>query len=140
MYRSVLGVAPASIGWKTLTISPQLSTEGPSAVNGTVHTIRGAVSVAWAMMAASSSGASQHVGLSQLDVVIPAGTTATLKLPVAGHEDMTISEGGSTVWKGGKFVPGVEGVISGEASAAFAVTLQVQSGAYKFGVSVGDMQ
>ena len=50
MYRSVLGVAPASIGWKTIAIRPQLSTKGPAAVNGSVHTIRGAVSVAWVMV------------------------------------------------------------------------------------------
>jgi uncharacterized protein YraI len=143
MYRSVLGVAPASIGWKTIAIRPQLSTKGPAAVNGSVHTIRGAVSVAWAMMAAaaaSGSGASAGpAGLAQLDVVIPAGSAATLELPVSDCEGVTISEGGVAVWKGGGFVPGVEGVVSGKASSASAVTLQLQSGAYKLRIKAADM-
>lgn len=140
MYRSVLGVAPASIGWKKITIRPQLSTKGPSAVNGSVHTIRGAVSVAWAAMAVSGSASSEPVGLGQLDVVIPAGSAATVELPVFDAEGVTINEGGVAVWKSAKFVPGVKGIVSGEASGASAVTLQVQSGAYKFVISAGDMQ
>ena len=51
--------------------------------------------------------------------------------------DVTITEGGQPVWKGGKFVPGVAGVLSGALSAdAKAVDFQVQAGAYAFAVSL----
>ena len=70
-----------------------------------------------------------------------AGCGRTLELPVSDREGATISEGGVAVWKGAKFVPGVEGIISGEAaSGASAVTLQVQSGAYKFRIATDGMQ
>eukprot|EP01050_Picozoa_sp_SAG11_P003627 SAG11_NODE_210_length_12303_cov_10.235824_6_plen_140_part_00 len=139
MYRSLLGVAPASIGWKTIAIRPQLSSKGPAAVNGSVHTIRGTVSVAWTMMAVSGN-VSRPVGLAQLDVVIPGGSTGVLELPVSNFEGVTISEGGVAVWEGATFVRGVEGVVFGKASGASAVTLQVRSGAYQFKLTAGNIQ
>ena len=79
-----------------------------------------------------------------LNTTIPPTALATVGVAiVAGGcapkrpADVTISEGGHPVWKGGKFVPGVAGVLSGALSAdAKAVDFQVQAGAYAFAVSL----
>jgi hypothetical protein len=139
MYRSVLGVAPTQHGWKTMAIHPQLSATGPTVTNGSVHTIRGKVEVAWVAAARGSGGstaaAGAPAGLARLDITIPAGSTATVAIPVANSTRVTISEGGAAVWAGGTFHRGVAGISAGEAQGESGVTLQVSSGSYKFKVA-----
>ena len=105
--------------------------------SGSVCTPLGDVTVAWALNATTRR--------LDLNTTIPPTALATVGVAIAAPAasapkraaDVTITEGGHPVWKGGKFVPGVAGVLSGALSAdAKAVDFQVQAGAYAFAVSL----
>ena len=123
---SSISVRPSGIGEVNLTRA-----------SGSVYTPLGDVTVAWALNATTRR--------LDLNTTIPPTALATVGVaiaaPAAGAPkraaDVTITEGGHPVWKDGKFVPGVAGVLSGALSAdAKAVDFQVQSGAYAFAVSL----
>lgn len=79
----LLGVAPTSPGYETVTITPLIGYLDLSEVSGKVPTPNGAVEVAWSLDGASV----------ELTIVIPTGTTAVLQLPagatVSGRESHT---------------------------------------------------
>ena len=121
--------------------------------SGSVYTTVGDVTVAWALNATTRR--------LDLNTTIPPTALATVGVPIAAPATrmrepwmasypswmsfrwapkaagVTITEGGQgqPVWKDGKFVPGVAGVLSGALSAdGKAVDFQVQAGAYAFAV------
>ena len=151
-YKWLLGVTPLAPGY-----APPVATAGgaaaganssisvrPSGIgevnltraSGSVYTPLGDVTVAWALNATTRR--------LDLNTTIPPTALATVGVAIAARgcapkraADVTITEGGHPVWKGGKFVPGVAGVLSGALSAdAKAVDFQVQAGAYAFAVSL----
>ena len=67
-----------------------------------------------------------------LSVTIPLGATATIGVPAA--LGATISEGGLVAWRGGDFVPGVQGIASAAAVPGIEprVDFRVGSGTYTF--------
>lgn len=71
-----------------------------------------------------------------LSVTVPAGGSATVRVPTrgAGPARATVTEGGTPVWAGGAFRPGaVPGVTSGAAAPdGSGVVLTVGSGTYAF--------
>ena len=123
---SSISVRPSGIGEVNLTRA-----------SGSVYTPLGDVTVAWALNATTRrldlNTTIPPTALATVGVAIAAAAAGAPKSPA----DVTITEGGHPVWKGGKFVPGVAGVLSGALSAdAKAVDFQVQAGAYAFAVSL----
>ncbi len=70
--RFILGVHAATPGWATATIAPQ--TGGLTSARGKVPTPRGAISVQW-----------QDGATFRLDVELPKGVTAQVKVPASAH-------------------------------------------------------
>lgn len=70
------------------------------------------------------------------DVVVPLGATADVHLPLMGLPDANVTESGEVLWKVGKLVPGVSGVLSAVADGARgALVVRVGSGSYGFAVA-----
>ena len=68
-------------------------------------------------------------------MVIPVGSTATVTLPMMGKSSVEVTEGKTTVWSAGKFVPGAAGSgIMGASAVGTDVVLTVGSGAFAFAV------
>jgi hypothetical protein len=73
-----------------------------------------------------------------LSVTVPIGTTAEVNVPAVANlgqtvQNLAIVEGQTTVWKDGKYVPGVAGITGGAVNPTrTGVVLQVQSGKYTF--------
>ena len=109
MYRSLGGIAPATPGYGVVTIAPQVSqTEGPSAVNASVSTIRGVVESRWirhphslCRLSAEQRGA--LVGtVFELHVHVPVGSRAKVTVPLL-HSDpasATLLETDALLWSG----------------------------------------
>jgi|EP01043_Picozoa_sp_COSAG02_P016870 alpha-L-rhamnosidase len=131
MYRSVLGIEPASAGWKKITVAPHILADGPASATGSMATIRGKVSVAWTR-ADSTGQRAATPAVSKLAVTIPAGATATVTIPCDETSQTTITESGKTVWTNGKFVDGVTGVGESKEQVLDGVTFEVESGSYSF--------
>ena len=131
MYRSVLGIEPASAGWKKITVKPLVLADGPASAKGTMATILGKVSVGWTRADSNGKHAAAPAA-SKVDVTIPAGTTATVTIPCIESEQTTIKESGKTVWTNGKFVNGVKGVSEPKDQVLNGVTFEIESGSYSF--------
>jgi alpha-L-rhamnosidase len=84
--RALLGLRPAAPGWAAFDVSPPFS--GLTWVQGTVPTPRGAISVRW------REGAHDAAALA-LDVTVPAGARATIRIPARAASDVT--EGGRSL-------------------------------------------
>jgi len=124
-YKSLLGVVPTKPGYASLAIHPTgvlCAGCNLTAATGTLSTPHGPVVVGWQSRNASVN----------LTVTVPIGTNATVAVPAPANASIT--EGGAAVWKGGKFVPGVSGISSAKAVAAFEpyVEFEVASGSYAF--------
>ena len=76
MHRSLGGIAPATAGYATVTIAPQVSkSTGPSAVNASVATVRGTVKSAWVRPANEGEPF-------ELKVSVPVGSRAIIRVPL----------------------------------------------------------
>jgi len=71
-------------------------------------------------------------------VIVPIGQQANINVPIMQKlgqniQNLKIEESGEVVWKGGLFVPGVEGIYKASANAAGnGITFLVGSGSYSF--------
>ncbi len=66
-----------------------------------------------------------------LNVTIPTGARAKVSVPSMGLKNVSIAEGGKTVWKNGAYVAGVVGIYSASQSAD-CVAFDTGSGSYSF--------
>jgi alpha-L-rhamnosidase len=66
-----------------------------------------------------------------LKVTVPMNTAATVYLPALASA--RVMEGGKSVWEGGRYLPGVPGIVAAEATAS-AVRLDIGGGSYEFRV------
>eukprot|EP01047_Picozoa_sp_COSAG01_P047871 COSAG01_NODE_4613_length_4878_cov_6.267211_2_plen_429_part_00 len=140
LYRTVLGVAPASPGWRDISVAPLMSAEGPAAANGSVHTVLGRVAVAWTRGGAAPDSAIIEEPRT-LSVTVPAGAVARVSIPLpsalpAGR--VSITEGQTRVFAAGKFVidklPGVHAGDIVQTSDGTMVSFAIDSGSYMFSV------
>jgi len=100
MYRSVGGIAPASPGYATVTIAPQISaTRDPAAVNSTVQTVRGKVSSNWTRHDGAICANSRQA-LVSLRVSIPVGMHGVVSVPLLGRPAASVAVQG-IVLRGG---------------------------------------
>eukprot|EP01047_Picozoa_sp_COSAG01_P010348 COSAG01_NODE_435_length_17065_cov_46.870977_16_plen_145_part_00 len=140
----MLGVAPASPGWRNISVAPLISeTEGPAAANGSVHTVLGRVAVAWTRGVAAPGHSSIEEGEARtLSVTIPAGAIARVSIPLftaLPAARALIKEGQTRVFAAGKFVIGplfkLPGVHPGGVSHdGRVVSFAIDSGSYTFSV------
>ncbi len=89
--------------------------------SASIKTVRGIISTDWKKT---------HNTLN-LDVTIPANTTASVSIPLVGSKNTTITEGNEVVWKDGNFVKGVTGITGGKQEAGY-ITFSSGSGEYRF--------
>ncbi|GAH37033.1 unnamed protein product, partial [marine sediment metagenome] len=66
-----------------------------------------------------------------LEVAIPVNSVAKVSIPKIGLQNITVTEGGRIVYKAGRFVKGVAGIIAAEGNDNY-VTFDVGSGSYSF--------
>jgi hypothetical protein len=120
MYRSLGGIAPASPGYATVTIAPQISpTLDPASANATVRTVRGVVASSW-VRHDDRLCVDGQVELVTLQVAVPVGMRGELRLPLLGRAASVVSVGARDVgasatekeelslWAAGAAVAGVE--------------------------------
>jgi alpha-L-rhamnosidase len=114
----ILGVAPASAGFKTWLVAPQPGTL--SWVEGKVPTPQGPVTVKWG----------QQAGTFTMDVQAPASTTGTITVPGSSSPDITVN--GHLVWSDGKFraAPGVTGARLAGQNVDLTVTPKAAPGGF----------
>lgn len=92
----VLGVAPASPGYRTWSVKPELG--NLRWAQGVVPTPHGSLSVAWKRGVRNRSF--------EITVTGPAGASGTVAIPLLGR-DRTIARNGRVVWRRGRAVRGV---------------------------------
>ena len=121
---------PGSRSWHSLMIVPpgNASSVWSNLTSATAeqYTPMGDIQVAWAL----GSGGDYYA----LNVTLPPNSAARVVVPtLRPAASAVIAEGGTTVWAGGRFVPGVPGVSSGAAgSDGESVEFAVGSGTFSF--------
>ena len=116
-----------SYGYQSILVDP-IPTNPPcqylTSANATTMTPRGQLSSSWTCTPSSFT----------LGVALPAGPISTIRVAKFGMGDgLVVKEGGTVVWQGGKFMPGVEGVDSGKDDGD-AIAFGVAAGVYSFSV------
>jgi alpha-L-rhamnosidase len=121
-YRSLAGLNPdpAKPGFKNVIVRPRPINNLPSA-KAEHRSMHGTVKVAWKKEGKSF----------ELDVAVPANTTATVFVPTLGKAKPTVTEGKAIVVRAGKKAKDVDGVTFLRMEDDAAV-LQVASGKYSF--------
>ena len=119
-YRDLAGISPTSPGYKTITIAPQIVGDLTHA-SGSLKTVRGVVSSSWKKNADGFT----------LEVTIPVNSTAKVRIPTMGLDNIAVTESDATVWKEGKFVKSSPGV-TGASQTQEYITFNLGSGSYEF--------
>jgi len=86
-----------------------------------IRTVRGIVSSSWKRTKNSFA----------LEIEIPGGSTAEVSLPTLGLKEITVTEGGKSVWKDDAYVDGAAGITDARRDADW-ITLELGSGTYRF--------
>jgi alpha-L-rhamnosidase len=115
-----IDVDPAGPGYKKIIIKPHVVGD-LTWVQGSVDTIRGEVVSDWT-----------HGGNSlTFNVTLPGNSTAKVHVPKMGLSNITVTEGGNTIWQSGAYVPGVTGITAGTENNDYVI-FDVGSGLYNF--------
>lgn len=131
-YTSLAGLknAKGSVAWRNISMRPL-----PEAIdrlgfaNASVRTPRGLAAISWQKQGDHSL---------EVNVTVPAGSTATVALParLGGSQVVTVAESGLTVWSNGKYTPppasaGFDG-FGTDAAPYDALLFTVGAGRYMF--------
>jgi len=121
-YSALAGINPdaAAPGFARVRIEPQMVRDLRWA-SASIETLRGAVASSW----------SREGGNVRLEVTIPVGSEAEVRIPKLGRSSVTVRESGKPVWAKDAFQPGAAGV-TGAKQDDQTVTFQVGSGHYVF--------
>jgi len=120
LYNDLAGIGFARPGYECLIIRPQI-VDGLTYVRGSVKTVRGIVAADWRRGERSLA----------MKVTVPANTTAEIRLPKMGNEEVLVTETGQSLWKAGNFIKGVPGIVAGSEDGD-RVVFEVGSGMYAF--------
>eukprot|EP00697_Spironema_sp_BW2_P007608 gnl/Spiro4/21933_TR10763_c0_g13_i1.p1 gnl/Spiro4/21933_TR10763_c0_g13~~gnl/Spiro4/21933_TR10763_c0_g13_i1.p1 ORF type:complete len:994 (-),score=297.87 gnl/Spiro4/21933_TR10763_c0_g13_i1:90-3035(-) len=147
-YEVLAGITPLEAGFSTVRIHPRGLVAGLGAVDATVATPHGTVSVSGSVKTQKSvRRAASSSQVLTVQVEVPVNVRAVVALPkpsgAASGTSPIVYEGQgserSLVFKAGKFVPGVAGIVSGihvdKAGEFGAVEFEVGSGLYHFEIS-----
>ncbi len=121
-YNALAGINPdeAKPGFERVVIAPQVARDLKWA-SGSIDTIRGTVASSWSR---SDDGF-------KLDVTIPVGSQAEVRIPELGMGPVSLSEGGQAIWKAGAYVSGPVGIGAVKESDG-ALVVEIGSGSYSF--------
>jgi alpha-L-rhamnosidase len=122
LYKTLAGIeqAESSSGFEKLLLRPRMIRDLRYA-SGSVRTVRGDVTCAWSRTDRSV----------RLDAAVPLGVEAEIVIPKFNLKNISVKEGGRTIWADGAFVPGVEGVIEAK-EASGSIIIKMGSGRYAF--------
>ena len=123
-YNALAGINPDpdKPGFERIVIAPQVVRDLQWAA-GSLDTIRGRISSSWRRA---------EDGL-RLEVSIPVGSEAEVRIPKLGMATAVVSESGQVIWKDARFQSGVPGITSMRDDAGVFV-VRVGSGDYAFGL------
>lgn len=121
VYKGIAGISPLKPGYDQILIKPEPVGDLTSA-SGSVNTVKGTVSTSW-----TRTGSTQF----NLNVTVPANSTAVISIPTFGSTTPKISEGGIVVYDG-EFKSGADSIESLESTADNRVAFNVGSGTYSF--------
>jgi hypothetical protein len=100
----------------------------------TKQTPRGEFALCWRIEHSNTTGAVAAAAVGgfslSMDVTVAANSKETTVVPLVGSA-VEITEGGTSLWKSGAYVPGVKGVV-GAALVDGAVAVEHTSGTYHF--------
>lgn len=121
-YEALAGIQPdPSRGdWEHLIVRPHVVGDLVWA-QASLDTVRGKAAVRW----------EKRPDALLLSVAVPVNSTASVYIPKLGLENPTVTEMGKALWRNGKFVSRVSGVISAEDRGDWMV-LEIGSGEYYF--------
>ena len=124
-YQQLAGIQPGSTGsgYSSVTLAPSVVGALTSA-SAQQQTVRGTVVSSWQR---DGSTLTYHA-------VVPVGSTATIRLPLLGGAQSTVSEGGRTVYAAGHREQADPGLAIGRADSQ-QLTLTAGSGDYTFTVT-----
>ena len=126
-----LDMPTGAAAWASVLVKPyaalplpaDLALAVPSA-RVTLQAYRGVLEVSWARLGGAGPGVCRNVTL-------PSGSGGVVSVPRSVGEATGVREGGRSVWVGGAFVPGVEGVLGAAEEGAF-IAFEVTAGAFTF--------
>jgi alpha-L-rhamnosidase len=124
-YNALAGINldTAKPGFERVVIAPQVVRDLKWAA-GSLDTIRGTVASSWSR---SDNGL-------RLEVTIPVGSQAEVRIPELGLEPVTLSESGRAIWKDGKYQSWPAGV-TGARESDGTLVVEVGSGKYAFAMA-----
>ena len=123
-----LDMPQVAAAWSTISVRPYAALPLPADLSlalpharVTVDSHRGVIEVSWARIA---------TGL-QLNATLPSGSSGSVSVPKTFGAATKCAEGGTSVWAGGAYVPGVPGILAGVDDGDF-ISFAVTSGAFLF--------
>ena len=124
-YNALAGINPdtAKPGFERVLIAPQVVRDLKWA-EGSLDTIRGTVASSWTRT---------DNGL-RLEVRIPVGSEAEVRIPELEMDPVTLSESGHIIWQGGKYESGPAG-ITGVRKSGGTLMVDIGSGNYAFALA-----
>jgi len=124
-YNALAGINldPAKPGFERVVIAPQVVRDLKWA-SGSLDTIRGTVASSWSR---SDNGL-------RLEVTIPVGSQAQVRIPELDLAPATLSESGRAIWKDTKYQAGTSG-ITGVRESSGVLAVDVGSGNYVFALT-----
>ena len=119
--KDLAGISPSSAGYRTILVHPKVVGDLTSA-RASIESIRGTAAVEWSVEEERFS----------MNLTVPAGVVADVKVPVLTLHSVVIAEGGNTIWEGGAYVHGVPGISHGKKMSEDTISFSVGSGSYEF--------
>ena len=119
-------MSPSAPGYKKILVHPKVVGDVQSA-RASIDSMCGRASVDWSLEEERFS----------MNVEVPTGVEAEVKIPVKGFRDPSISEKGKTIWKKEIYIEGAPGVLGAENEDDEFISFSIGSGTYEFLVSHG---
>lgn len=133
LYTDVAGISQMddSSGFESLLLWPRVTVhENLPSASSSFHSIRGMISLAW----------TNATTVFTIDATVPVNTVAQVRLPFPCGTDinsLAASEGGTSIFAGGKYIPGVNGVTAAAPTVTtYACYLSVSTGAGSYALQL----
>ena len=134
LYTDVAGISQMddSSGFTSILLWPRVTVhENLPSASSSFRSIRGMISLSW----------SNATSFFSIDTTVPVNTVAQVRLPFPCGSDVTTlsaTEGGTTIFASGKYIPGVAGVTAASPTTstyACYLSVSIGGGSYAFQLS-----